>query len=74
MTNSLNRLQAILTRPERYIAKIQMVNANGTTLVVHSNGSKEVVIGNGVQAGNVYIIDGVIIGAAADLPYTEISV
>lgn len=74
MNNSLNRLQNILVGPQRYIATIDTVNANGTTLVVHSNGSKEVVIGGSIPSGKVYITDGVIVGQAADLPYTEIEV
>jgi hypothetical protein len=35
MTNSLNRLQHILNRQQRYIATVHTVNNNGTTLVTH---------------------------------------
>ena len=74
MNNSLGRLQSILIMPQRYIAVVDTVNANGTTLVLNSNGAKEVVLGDSVASGHVYINDGVIVGAAADLPYTEIEV
>jgi hypothetical protein len=74
MTNSLNRLQHILNRQQRYIATVHTVNNNGTTLVAHSSGSKEVVIGDSVPSGNVYINDGVIVGAVAALPYSEMDV
>lgn len=72
MSNSLNRLNAILAKPARTIAKVDTVNADGTTTVLHSNGSKSTVIGDGVASGSVYITDGVIVGKAADLPHSEI--
>lgn len=72
--NALNRLGNVLNKSSRYIAKVVSVNSNGTTIVLHNDGSKEVVLGDTVASGNVYIKDGVIINKAADLPYTEISI
>lgn len=74
MTNSLNRLAGALPTQQRYIANVMSVNANGTTTVQHSDGSKEVVLGTSVSSGSAYISDGVIVGKAADLSYIEIEV
>lgn len=71
MSLAINRLGAVLATPKRSIAVVYAVNDNGTTTVEHSNGSKSTVIGDSVSSGSVYITDGVIIGAAADLPYSE---
>jgi hypothetical protein len=65
-------LGAVLAKPSKTIAKIDAVNANGTTTVIHSDGSKSTVIGNAQTSGSVYISDGVIVGSAADLPHSEI--
>ncbi len=74
MTNALSRLNTVVVKQEKYTAKVLTVNSNGTTTVEHSNGSKEVVIGNSVATGSVYISDGVIVGEAAELVHSVIYV
>lgn len=71
MALSLNRLGNVLATPKRTIATVDTVNANGTTTVIHSDGSKSTLIGDSVASGSVYIENGLIVGAAADLPYYE---
>ncbi len=74
MNNSFNRLNSVVAKPKKYIAAVDTVNTNGTTTVTHSDGSKEVVLGNNVASGDVYISDGVIVGQAAQLTYSVIEV
>lgn len=72
--NAFNRLGEVLNKSIRTIATIDTVNTNGTTTVIHNDSSKSTVLGDSVASGKVYIKDGVIIGQAADLPYTEFEV
>ncbi len=71
---TLNRLSGVLAKPQRSIVDIVSVNANNTTTVRHSDGSKSVVLGDSVASGKMYIENGVVVAKAADLPYTEIEV
>lgn len=74
MSNSFQRLTGLLKPPARTIATVVTVHDNGTTTVQHSNGSFELVLGNSIAAGKVYIKDGELIAQAADLPYSEIEI
>lgn len=74
MSNTLNRLGSVLDKTQRTIANIVTVNANGTTLVEYSDSSQSVVLGDSVQTGAVYVENGRIVGAAQNLPYTEIEI
>lgn len=74
MSNVLNRLGSVLGGTQRTIVKVLTVNANGTALVEHSDGSKSTVIGTTVQTGSAYIENDRIIGPAPDLPFYEIEI
>lgn len=74
MSNSLNRLGAVLGKNQRTIATVVTVNTNGTTLVAYSDSSQSIVLGDSVETGAVYVENGRIVGAAPTLPYTEIEV
>ncbi len=74
MSNSFNRLHAILQKPQRYITKIDVVNSNGTTVIINSDGGKETVLGDSVSSGFAYVENGIILRAAATLSYTEIEI
>ncbi|KZN57309.1 hypothetical protein N473_26765 [Pseudoalteromonas luteoviolacea CPMOR-1] len=74
MSNALNRLNAVLSNKQRSIVKIVHVNTDGTTTVEHSDSSQSTVLGDSVASGSAYIEDGRIVGAAPDLPYSELEV
>lgn len=74
MSNSLNRLGAVLNRPQRTIVTIVTVNDNGTSMVEHSDSSRSIVIGDSVNTGPVYVENGRILGPAPLLPFSEIEV
>ncbi|MBQ4836033.1 hypothetical protein [Pseudoalteromonas luteoviolacea] len=74
MSNALNRLSAVLSSKQRSIVKVVTVNTDGTTTVEHSDGSQSTVLGDSVTSGSAYIEDGRIVGAAPDLPYSELEV
>ncbi|KZN58445.1 hypothetical protein N473_26415 [Pseudoalteromonas luteoviolacea CPMOR-1] len=74
MSNTLNRLSAVLSNKQRSIVKIVQVNTDGTTTVEHSDSSQSTVLGDSVANGSAYIEDGRIVGAAPDLPYSELEV
>ncbi|WP_372035294.1 hypothetical protein [Shewanella sp. 10N.286.45.A1] len=59
--------------PKRAVATV-VSTTNGTTTVQHADGSYQVVLGDSVARGNVYIIDGQVQGQATDLPFSEIEV
>ncbi|MCG9720641.1 hypothetical protein [Shewanella sp. Isolate7] len=73
MSNIYQRLANLNPRPQRAVATV-VSTANGTTTVQHVDGSYQVVLGDSVASGKVYIIDGQVQGAAADLPYSVIEV
>lgn len=73
MSNLYQRLNSLNPRPQRQIATVVSVS-NGTTTVQHANGSTQLVHGDSVPSGKVYILDGQIQGQAADLPFTEMEV
>tara|TARA_B100002049_G_scaffold192974_1_gene150104 strand:- start:814 stop:1038 length:225 start_codon:yes stop_codon:yes gene_type:complete len=74
MSNSLSRLGVVLNSSQRTIVTIIQVNANGTTLVEHSDSSRSIVIGNSVESGAIYIENGRVLGSAPLLPFYEITV
>lgn len=73
MSNIFERLNNLNPRPQRAIATVVSV-ANGMTTVQHADGSYQAVIGDSVASGKVYIVDGAVQAAAADLDYAEIEV
>ncbi|TMP27213.1 hypothetical protein CWB99_15970 [Pseudoalteromonas rubra] len=74
MPSLLNRLGAVLGGTRRSIVQIIQVNADGTTLVQHSDGTQSTVLGDSVENGSAYIENDRITGPAPDLPYSEIEV
>ncbi|KZY43430.1 hypothetical protein A3733_17840 [Pseudoalteromonas shioyasakiensis] len=74
MSNSLNRLGAVLSRQQRTIVTVVEIYTNGTSLVEFSDSSQTIVIGNNVESGPVYVENGRILGAAPVLPFSEIEV
>jgi len=74
MSNSLNRLGTVLSKSQRTIVTIVLVNDNGTSLVEHSDTSKSIVLGNSINSGPVYVENGRILGPAPLLPFSEIEV
>lgn len=74
MSNTLNRLGAVLYATQRTVVTVKRVNSNGTTLVEHNDGSQSIALGDSVQTGAAYLENGRIIGKAADLPYAEIMI
>ncbi|AYV12998.1 hypothetical protein [Shewanella algae] len=73
MSNIYERLNQLNPRPQRAVATVVSV-ANGMTTVRHADGSYQSVLGDSVTSGQVYIVDGQVQGAAANLPYSEIEV
>ncbi|MDO6526935.1 hypothetical protein Q4519_14710 [Motilimonas sp. 1_MG-2023] len=74
MSNAYQRLSGLLKPPARTIATVVNVHNNGTTTVRHSNGSFELVLGDSIASGKVYIKDGELVAQAADLPYSEVEI
>jgi hypothetical protein len=73
MSNIYQRLANLNPKSQRAVATVVSVN-NGTTSVLHADGSHQVVLGDNIASGKVYILDGQIQGQAADLPFSEIEV
>jgi hypothetical protein len=73
MSNIYERLSRLNPRPQRAVATVISV-ANGMTTVQHADGSYQSVLGDSITSGKVYIVDGQVQGAAADLDYAEIEV
>ena len=67
------QLQKVLSLP-RMIMKIENDNGDGTVRVVSDSGLKATAIGNGIVGSRVYVQEGRILGAAADLPHSELEV
>ncbi|MEI8642727.1 hypothetical protein P4S60_10320 [Pseudoalteromonas sp. Hal040] len=74
MSNSLNRLGAVLSRQQRTIVTVVETYPNGTSLVQYTDGSSTVLLGNAVENGSAYVENGRIIGPASVLPFSEIEV
>lgn len=75
MTNSYRRLRTLTQAPPRTVATVTTHNADGTSTVQLMSGAFITVLGQSVEEGNnAYIEGGRIVGAAANLPYTEIEV
>jgi hypothetical protein len=73
MSNIYQRLANLNPKPQRAVATVISVS-NGTTSVLHADGSHQVVLGDSIPSGKVYILDGQIQGQAADLPFSEIAI
>ncbi|MCL1051791.1 hypothetical protein L2755_19480 [Shewanella abyssi] len=73
MSNIYQRLANLNPKPQRAVATV-VSTSNGTTTVQHADGSYQVVLGDSITEGKVYIIDGQVQGQAADLPFTEIEI
>ncbi|WP_065204242.1 hypothetical protein [Shewanella woodyi] len=73
MSNIYQRLTNLNPKPQRAVATV-VSTSNGTTTVQHADGSYQVVLGDSITSGKVYIIDGQVQGQAADLTYTEMEV
>lgn len=73
MSNIYQRLGNLNPKQQRAVATVISVT-NGTTTVQHADGSYQVVLGDTVASGKVYIIDGQVQGQAADLPFSEIEI
>lgn len=71
---TLNRLNAIISKPTRFIATVIAAHNNDTCTVRHSDNSTSLVFGNAPINQQVYINDGRITGNAANLTFVEIEV
>lgn len=72
--DNLQRLRKALGVTNRTIVTVQQLNADGSAVVTHLNGSTSVVIAAGVGLGKAYLEGDKLVGKAPDLPYSEISV
>jgi len=73
MSNIYQRLTNLNPKQQRSVATVVAVS-NGTTTVLHADSTQQVVLGDSVASGKVYIVDGQVQGQAADLPFYEIEV
>ena len=73
MSNIYQRLIDLNPKQQRAVATV-VSTTNGTTTVQHTDGSYQVVLGDSITSGKVYITDGKVQGQAADLPFSEIEI
>lgn len=75
MSNSYQRLRVLTAKATRTVATVTNHNADGTSIVELMAGTSITVLGQEVDIGSkAYIEDGRVIGAASDLPYSDIDV
>jgi hypothetical protein len=75
MSNSYRRLRSLTQNQPRTVATVTSHNADGTSTVQLMGGAFITVLGQDVEvASKAYIEGGLIVGQAADLPYSEIEV
>jgi len=67
------QLQQLIRQPKS-IVEVISVNPEGTVTVETLSGHASTVIGTGTVGQMVYIQDGRVLGAAPELPYSEIEV
>ncbi|MDX1536406.1 hypothetical protein [Arsukibacterium sp.] len=75
MSNSYRRLRSLTQNQPRTVATVTSHNPDGTSTVQLMGGAFITVLGQDVEvASKAYIEGGLIVGQAADLPYSEIEV
>ncbi|WP_027671308.1 hypothetical protein [Rheinheimera baltica] len=75
MSNSYRRLRSLTQNQPRTVATVTSHNPDGTSTVQLMGGAFITVLGQDVEVANkAYIEGGLIVGQAADLPYSEIEV
>lgn len=75
MSNAFQRLLGLTNIGPRTVATVTALNTDGTSTVQLMSGQTIIVLGSAVPEGNkAYIEGGRIIGQAAALPYSEITV
>ena len=72
MLDLVARLNGGVNVQPRVVVKVVKVLANGKAVVEHVDSSNSVAIGSDLKLGMAYMEGDRIIGAAPDMPYTEI--
>jgi hypothetical protein len=75
MSNSYRRLRSLTQNQPRTVVTVTSHNPDGTSTVQLMGGAFITVLGQDVEvASKAYIEGGLIVGQAAELPYSEIEV